>query len=146
VKATKQTRQPRPIVQYPSILVLNEKHARCYWRVDNDAMLFAVALKVLTERLKSGHWYYAPLKEDKPKPLDFSHASLASMPESLRVEARRKLQFHESSMRRWTQEHEAHARILKAVDDKDGRAAWEALCSMRAGEYEGFDLKPLETP
>src|SRR5271168_4307264 len=95
--------KPRPFIASPSVLVFKEKHGDRHFNVPDDEALFAAALKVLAERFKQGYWYYDPAKEGAaeamPEAPDFTAEQVATMPESLRKAAYKKLRDYEVKTR-----------------------------------------------
>jgi hypothetical protein len=92
-------RVSRPFISEPSILVIKEKHGDRYFNVPDDKTLFAVALMIVTARLRDGWWYEKPSEE----------------------------------------------MVKRAVEAKDGRAAYDVLRARRNAEYEGFSIERFES-
>jgi len=136
------TREQRPIIREPHVLVFKEKHGDRYFHVPDDAALFAAALSVLTERKKEGYWYYKP--EKKPEPPDVTEEQVATLPKSVQVNATVKIRAYKDALRRYEEEVEDFEEIERAVREKDGRAAWQILSDHGDGEYEGYDLERYE--
>jgi hypothetical protein len=133
----------KPIIEEPRLLVFKEKHGERNFYIPDDATLFKAALKVLTDRFKEGYWYYKP--EDPPKAPDFTKEQVASMPESMRADATKKLMKHAEAMRYYVREVEDYNDAVKAVNTKDGRLAWQSLRNSSGGEYQGCSLERLES-
>ena len=141
--ATTQKRAPRSLVEKPSVLIFKEKHGSRYFSVTNDKELFAVALKVLTERFKDGYWYYAPgFTHTKP---DFTEEQIKAMPLSLREEAWKKFNAYKTAVRQYELERSDYDAIVKAVNTKDGKAAWDCLRNHNDGQYEGYEIEGFES-
>ena len=70
---------------------------------------------------------------------------VATLPESLRAKADKKLREYTDACRRYDAEVEDYNDIETAVKNKDGKLAWEALQAHRDGEYEGFNIERLES-
>lgn len=134
---------PGPIITEPRLLVFREKHGVSYYLVNDDNMLYAAALKVLTQRFETGYWYYKPAK--KPEAPDFTQEQVATMPASMQAGANEKLSAYTRALRRYDVEVEDYESIKKAVKAKDGKLAWQSLCAHQNAEYEGFRLECLET-
>lgn len=137
--------QTAPIVNQPMLLVFNEKHGDRYFNVPNDEALFAAALKIVTERFEQGYWYVEPEENEKPAAPDFTKEQIATLPESMREAAQKKLREYERSLHDYNELVDGYARIKKAVDEKDGRVAWEVIRDRCDAEYEGYALKPFES-
>lgn len=135
-----------PFIKEPMLLVFKEKHGDRYYHVVDDKMLLAVALKILTERFEEGYWYGEPSDlPDPPKAPDFTKEQVEAMPESLRPAAYKKLHDYAVAMRQYNEEVDDYRRIEKAVREKDGREAWQALNDRSDAEYEGFNLERYES-
>jgi hypothetical protein len=99
---------------------------------------------VLTGRAEDGYWYYKP--EEPPKAPDFTKEQVASMPESMRADATKKLQKHAEAMRYYDREVEDYNEIQKALKTRDGKLAWQCLRDRSNGmEYEGCSLERIES-
>ena len=133
-----------PIVTEPMLLVFKEKHGERYFNVPNDDALFAACLKVVTERLKDGYWYNEP-DGVVPQAPDFTKDQVASMPESMRSDAYKKLRAYDQALSSFNEEIADHAKIKKAVDEKNGRLAWGIIRDRGRYEYEGYDLERFES-
>lgn len=144
-KKTEASRPKPGYLRAPSVLVLKEKHGDRHFNVADDAALHRVALKILTERFEQGYWYYKPEDKDKPEAPDFTMEQVATLPESLRAKADKKLREYTDACRRYDAEVEDYNDIETAVKNKDGKLAWEALQAHRDGEYEGFNIERLES-
>jgi len=141
--ALREDRTNRPIITKPQLLVFKEKHGERYFHVPDDAALFKAALKVLSERFEEGCWYYKP--EDKPEPPDVTEAQIETLPKSLQAAAMQKRREYNNKLRDYQFELEIFELIEKAIEKKDGRAAWRILKDRAEGEYEGCDLERYES-
>jgi hypothetical protein len=133
----------QPIIREPKLLVFKEKHGQRYFYVHNDKALFKAALKILTERAKEGYWYYKP--EEPPKAPDFTKEQIATLPESMRADATKKLQQYTDACRRYDAEVEDYNEIQEALKTKNGKLAWQCLRNRSDGEYEGCSLERIES-
>jgi hypothetical protein len=133
-----------PIVTEPTLLVFKEKHGERYFNIPDDTALFAACLKVVSERLKEECWYLEPDGE-VPKTPDFTREQIASMPESMRADAEKKLAAYIREMQEFNEEIADFAKIKEAVESRDGRAAWQIVCDRGRYEYEGYSLERFES-
>jgi hypothetical protein len=145
--AKKSATLSRPIVSKPQLLVLHEKHGNLYFHIKNDKVLFAIALDVLTNRLKSGYWYHNPTKYDfKSEVPEISRAEAEALQEGgLKTLALEKVRAHERRQRDRDNELREWADLKKAVETKSGRLAWQVLKARSDHEYERISLEKYDT-
>ncbi len=132
-----------PIVTTPSVVVCHEKHGNRYFSAKDDAELFETALKILKGRLaRKGEWYYEPdvVKADP----GFTQADVDKLPAALKDDAQRKLKQSLNVATQYRREKAEWDRINKAVNENDGKLAWEVLRDRNDHEYEGVSLEWLE--
>ncbi len=133
------------IIRAPSVLVFKEKHDNRYFYVTSDEALFAAALHVLAGRHADGYWYTKPAAEREPAPPDVTREQIDSLPESLRAKARENLRDYRIALQEYTRAVEVYDSIVKAIEEKNGRKAWEILSARGAHEYEGCTIARCET-
>ena len=129
------------------IIVFDEKHGDRYFDASTAAKLQAVALKILTERLKSGYWYFKPepFKEDPEKEIEKLTKDSEQITDSfLRNAAEERIGRLHKGLDAYKRDTRMWEEIQKAVKEKDGNLAYQLLNSRRNYEYEGFDLEYLE--
>jgi len=134
-----------PLIKQPMLLVFKEKHGERYFYIPDDKALFAVALKIVSERFEEGYWYPEPGVEDKPAAPDYTKEQIATLPESMQKTATATLAAYERSLREYNGLVDEFKRIEKAVEEKDGQAAWQIIRERQRAEYEGYDLEHFET-
>jgi hypothetical protein len=139
----RECRKLQPIIEEPQLLVFHEKHGERYFYVPDDHTLFTAALKVLNERHAEDYWYFKP---DKPKAPDFTKEQVEAMPESLQSGAMKRLLEYSNELREWENDSENYNNVVKAVETKDGRLAWQCLRDYSEGEYQRVSLERLESP
>lgn len=137
-------RKPRVYMrETPQLLILHEKHGEYYYHIADEAALFQVALMVLTGRHKSGYWYCNPtghkLYHDKGVHTQADVDKIENP--ALKSEAASLLKAYLREQRDRREELDQYERIEKAIQENDGRAAWEILYDERSdGEYERVEL------
>lgn len=129
----------RQIVFYPSVLVEHGKHGESYHHVPDDEALEKVALHILKERMKSGHFYYKP---DEPKAPDFTKETIDSLPASMQEQARKKWESYVDELEGSKQDLAWFETAERALQEKDGRIAWKCLHERRDAEYEKISIEP----
>lgn len=134
-------RAPRPLVPEPRLLVLAEKHGKRFFHIPDEATLFKFALSILKERHKAGYWYGKPDAKDKPETPDVKAEEIDNLPKSLQDDARKKLRQYANELSAYERDVEAYEAIVKAIREKDGRAAWALLYDRRDYEYESIELE-----
>lgn len=134
------TKTPRQIITEPTLLILNEKHAKWYFLLKNDEELFALCLQITKVRLEQNYWYY---DEEPVESLDFQESDIPNMPKSMQEEAAKKLAKYKADVRYFNANQDKTA-ATKIVKEKNGRQAYYFLLDRsNTGEYEGFDLELL---
>lgn len=148
--ATEPVKRPSPIATFsgPKLLICEGKYDTSYYFIPNEAVLHAVALRLLNERLENG---YLPKEKDYAK----GEESLQKLQEELpRIEALEGESIRRSAKKEW--EHRMTSlkedlkvlreaqRIRTALDDNDGGLAWMILLDRRTAEYENVELQSVE--
>jgi len=119
---------------------VREKHENLYFHVPDEAALHAAALSILTGRLRAEYWY--PRPDEAPAPPDYTdETEIENLRGHIQATARQKLAEFKQAFQAWTKERDMFARILWAVENKSGVAAWQILKARRHGEYERLDLE-----
>lgn len=131
-----------PIITKHQVLVVHEKHGDRYFYIQDTADLQNAALRLVTERLNDGLYGY--VLEEGPKELDYTEADLQKMPVSVRASAAVALKRHAAACKDYLVAVGEHGKIVKAIADKDGAAAWGILESRQYDEYEGLSLESFE--
>lgn len=142
-------RKPRVYMrESPMLLILHEKHDTSYYHIPDELSLFVVALKVLTDRFNSGYWYYKPdlskcyYDKGVHTQADVDKIENAAVKE----EASKFLKAYLRERRDKEEDLDQYERMEKAIQDKNGRAAWEILYDERSdGEYERVELASYST-
>jgi hypothetical protein len=129
-----------PVITKHNVLVVREKHGDRYFYIQDTTDLHNAALRLVTERLNDG-WYGL---EDGPKELDYTEADLPKMPLSVRANAAIALKRHAAACDTYLRAVGEHGKIVKAVGDRDGAAAWGILESRKYNEYEVLNLESFE--
>lgn len=136
-----QPRPRRPVIEEPSLIICHEKHGDIYFHVKDEEAVFRVALDIVTKRLRAGHWYVDP-KDYEPKNPSMTKEQAEALPEGPVKKAA--LQEH-TSHKRAVQEYlglkETWELIHKAVNEKDGRSAWQVLRDYSDGEYQRVSVE-----
>lgn len=133
----------RSAKKLPALLVLHEKHGTIYFHVPDVETLKSVALKIVTERHKSGHWYPCPGGKEPIKP---DVGDLASLPKDLVEPAKKKLAVWKSQHRAWREVQDTWEQIEGAVKSGNGAIAWAVLTDRSDGEYERVTLEDYSSP
>src|SRR5512137_2323756 len=102
-------------LQFPALLVVEEKHSPAYFHIEDEAALHQVALSILTARLTSGNWYFDPEDHGPPDPCDIDPLKIPEMPASLRAVAEDTVRDHQHALREFTHDCEQFASIKKAA-------------------------------
>ncbi len=134
-----------PIVEEPSVLVLQEKHGDRYFYVASDKALFTTALAIVKERNSHGQWYPQPPGQAPAVP-DVRAEDIPKLPKSLQEAAKKKLREYTNEKRLYDEEIADYQEIQKAIATDDGKLAWEILHKRRDYEYEGILLEIFEDP
>jgi hypothetical protein len=151
------------------IIVCQEKHGTRYYDASSDEEWAKSALKILSDRLDDGYWYYDPRAESHPFSLDLrkkrdellaiTDEQIDAIPsEEARDLLRAKREQARAELREEADEIEEYERIRAVVEAQDesfvtvGRSrepkAWRLLEARSGHEYESVelaDLKPLDT-
>lgn len=125
------------------LLILHEKHGEYHYHIPDEATLFQVSLMILTGRHKSGYWYYKPdfSKNYYDKGIH-TQADVDKIENpALKEEAAKLLKAYLREQACKQEELDQYERIEKAIQENNGRAAWEILYDERSdGEYERVEL------
>lgn len=145
MKSVKHKRPRPPLVTEPSVLICHEKHVKWYFYVDSDAALFAIALQILTARLKSKYYYYAP-DADALKNPGMTKGDAERLPEGrIRDVALQQVHAYESKLREFKEAQLDWDELQSAIKEKDGKKAWQVLWSRSDSEYERITIETLST-
>lgn len=125
---------------FPALLLVEEKQSTSYFHIPDEATLHAVALSILTARLTSGDWYFNPEENEPPDPIDYDALKIPELPATLRGIAEDNLAEHEKIVREYKHDCEQFAATMKAVQEKDGAAAWTLIQARDGYEYEAVKL------
>jgi hypothetical protein len=127
-----------------SVLVLQGKGDPGYFHIPDEDTLHRTALNILTERLKSGHYYDDPTEDGPPEPPEHTEEQITALPEKKQAEARRGLKRQQTQQREYEHDLKAFESIRKAAQEGDGVLAWRILLdrSRRGYEYETVQLIP----
>lgn len=129
-------------LQFPALLLVEEKHSPSYFHVESEEALHLLALNILTARLTSGDWYLDPEKHGPPDPCDIDPQKIPEMPQSLRAIAEDTVRDHQHATREFVHDCEQFESIKKAAQEKDGTLAWKILQARADYEYETVRLVP----
>lgn len=139
-----------PLFEGPKLLILKEKHGTSYYFIPNEAHLHAVALQVLTERLKEG-WYgkESNFKDDsgltpkqKYKNLLEERERCAQIEDEEIRDAALKIMEGRISDLKWSERVTREIRgIHAAVRLGNGEFAWQMLIDRSDLQYEGYQLE-----
>jgi hypothetical protein len=127
------------------ILIFREKHGSRYFDASTDELICKAALKVLTERLEDGYWYYEPEPPNKGGIL--TPNQIATLPTAALVNQETdKLIRYNQDFRQYEYDLQEFRDIKKSVETKDGLTAYKILRSRSCDEYEyeTFQLQNLE--
>jgi hypothetical protein len=139
--ANKKPRPQRPIIEEPKLLVLHEKHGELYFHIPDEPTLFKVALDIVTKRAKSGYWYIDP-EEYKPITPSMTKEAAEALPEGpARKAALQEQATYKRERAVYADALETAEYIAKAINEKDGRAAWQVLRDHSDGEYQRVSLE-----
>ena len=128
----------------PSVLVVKEKHGTWYIYVPDVETLYRRALGLLTDRLESGYWYSECSKPVSP---GFTLKDVEAFPEgAIKSLALRQLKDYEDTLKYWAADTADFADLKKAVEEKDGKRAWDILKQRSRYEYESVVLEPFVGP
>lgn len=129
------------------VLVAKEKHGT---RMIDAEDIGAAALKLLTERFEEGYWYLDPeqeehpfslkLREERDALLALPDEEVAKLPDAVKRERARA----EADLAEDKRQHEEYEEIKRAIEERDGDAAWRILQSRREHEYEYVELDEVE--
>ena len=122
----------------PVLLVFGEKYGDNYFLLRQVEELFAVALKVLSERFSQG-WYCEPKFNNKDFKL-LSDDIIKSLSVKMRDEYLNDKERHERDIREFNEMKKQYSLIKKAIKDKDGELALELLSERKDYEYERFEF------
>ena len=155
-------------VHGPSVLVLREKHGNRYFDAGSDSELNRAALAILRERDTDGYWYLEPkrdeyVREDDDKTVTEFEAIaadvLAQLPESTRAQMQtaydKAVQHRTRGERAYKQERDWWELMKSLLAQSPEEAlvrtnrAGRPLCFLALqyrgnGEYEGYEIEPLE--
>jgi predicted FMN-binding regulatory protein PaiB len=135
----------RPMPAWPQYLHVKEKHGEYAFLIRGFDELGEVALQILTARYKDGYWYY---KNDIPATFEefFLKQNKITIEEAEVLKKMGNDKIVDDCKRHYRQlleENEDHDNMVKAIEEKNGRAAWRFL-SNRSGEYESISLESFE--
>lgn len=126
--------------KWPMLLVLWEKHDTRYLLIDRREVLFREALAILKERKKEQYSPPGPFYVDAK----LESFDPATVPESLRPNARSMKDSYESNKKANANEVKQWGVIHKAIADDDGALAWLILTTRSDHEYERVELRPFD--
>jgi hypothetical protein len=133
------------IVNEPMCLVLHEKNGNYYFHIVDDQDLFRTALMILTERLKSGNFYYDPSEDSKPEDPGITQEQVDQFPEGVaKLALQREVSSFKNRMRAWQFDKDQYEQIKKIVKSKNAKGAWIMLQDHSDGEYERISLQNYE--
>jgi len=129
------------------ILVFDEKHGRRFFLADTEEKLHAAALKIVKERKEEG-WYYDPAEEERDKPESMTmtdeQVEALPVPSGVKRNIRVERENYRQAVKRWERDKANYALIVKAVNENDGKTAFEILKIRDDYEYEGWSFEYLE--
>lgn len=125
----------------PRILVLKEKHDTSYYDVATDEKLHKVALQIVKERL--GDWIMKPDPPGKADEYNLTSEQVAALPEGLRKTYLSNLNHNKRMWREYEKQKAQYEAAVKAVEEKDGKLAFEVMKARQDYEYEEFSLEYL---
>lgn len=130
-------------LEFPGVLVAEEKHCTRYLRAGNLQELEASALKLLKERFDEGYWYYEPKKE--PTAPAISKEAAEKLPEgNVKKLALQEIRQYERALAENADARDFWTQLKKALDEKDGKLAYKLLHARRDYEYENVEFETLE--
>lgn len=134
----------RPERNYePSVLVLHEKHGDYYLNALTPEALCKSALSVLKGRMESGDFYNEP-EYEKPQQPELSREKAYALPVGkVKDLAERQWIEYNRALRDYEEENKQYNDIKKAIENEDGRMAYQILCSRSDYEYERISLELL---
>lgn len=126
------------------VLYAREKHSDRFLDATTEAAFHKSAVKLLTERYEAG--WYGYFKSETPKKPDLSKEQIEALPKGeVKKTAVRQWREYQRELLRKAESMRLYEEIVKAVQEKDGPAAWSALKRCGDGEYEYVELEELET-
>lgn len=124
------------------VLVAKEKHSTRVFDATTREALYASALTLLKERMDSGYYYEEPEAPAEPA---MTIKQLEALPEgAIKRAGLREWEDRDEALQEYRREHASWLRMTKALEEKDGSLAWEALRARYDYEYEYVDLVELE--
>lgn len=121
----------------PVLICFGEKYGHNYFLLSRIEELYAVALKVLSERFLAG-WYYEPKFVDRGFKL-LSDDILQTLSPKLKQQYLDDKKDYDANTKEFQETTKQYLLIKKALNDKDGELALEILSERRDFEYEGFE-------
>lgn len=131
------------------LLVFKEKHGTRYYYAGTPEATYNAALSVLNDRFGvTRPWFDVEqelerLRKHPPAPPYPANFDVKTLPEALRMEAKKQMLRHDQAVRAWKQEEAMLVRIQQALKQQDARLAYLALYLNRDGEYEGMEFRYL---
>ena len=126
------------------VLHAREKHGGRFLDATTEAAFHRSAVKLLTERLKAEQYEY--LRSAGLTEPDLTKGQTALLlPGKVRETAFKQWEKYERALLENAENERLYGKIVKAVKEKDGSAAWDALELCRDGEYDWVELEELET-
>lgn len=118
------------------ILIYKEKYGNSYYNVFTITQLYKVALEIVQNRMDDGYIQEFNL----PEKLDFTKEDIEKLPESLRKEAEKKLEYYQANLKSIKENNQSFLDAKKAVETQDGYLAWLVLNNRAGYEYENFEI------
>lgn len=130
--------------KYPFLLVFKEKHGSYHFLIRSIPELFEISLKILTERFEEG-WYNVgvipTLDELFQKAVGVGVEAFDALPQGIKDNLKSKAEMARKDYAYYTEEAQFLESVEKAVNDRDGKAAFQLINDRRDYEYEGFEYE-----
>jgi hypothetical protein len=120
------------------IAIFKEKHGTHQYVILNEAEVDRVCLFVLKIRLRD-KWYYEP-KAPELKATAYTRAEAEALKSPAKEVSLQEIKQNERKQNAYQESKELWDRIQKAIQDNDGKEAFNILMERSDHEYESFEL------
>lgn len=124
-----------------TLLIFREKHGNRHFLVPTVDDLYGAALKLLDERNTEG-WFDKP---EQPEAFEYNEEQLKALPEGKVRDAAFKLyEEYLDEVKQYEEDKAVYDRVIRAIEEKDGRLAWYIIKDRKSYEYEDYYWDLLE--
>lgn len=129
--------------KWPKLLILKDKHENDHYLINDIDALLRAALMIVAVRIEQ-RYYFEPKREKLIE--EVPDDVVDKLPEAIKKKALSDKSSNKYADKRYQRELETWEMIQKALQEKDGIAAFQVIDSRKDHEYEGWSLERIKIP